>query len=242
MRKIFGDTDPGLMRTANQDGFACAVLSDNLLFGVLCDGMGGENGGGVASELAVRMAANMLRRDLRPDMGEVSLRLVLSSVIAGANTIIYEQAQKDAELSGMGTTMILAVLLNNTLYVAYVGDSRVYIVSPEESRQLTHDHTIVQMLVDMGEITEEDAKSHPKRHFITRAVGVSPSVEPDFLVETLSEGEIVLLCSDGLYNYMDAGIPYRLMQDCGTADSAQPLITLANSNGGSDNITAVLII
>ena len=242
MRKIFGNTDPGLLRAANQDGFACEVLADNMLFGVLCDGMGGENGGGVASELAVKLAANMLRQDLRADMSEVSLRLVLSSVIAGANAVIYEQAQKDTELAGMGTTMILAVLLNHTLYIAYVGDSRVYVVSPTENRQLTRDHTIVQMLVDMGEITEEDAKTHPKRHFITRAVGVSSSVEPDFLVEVLAEDDVVLLCSDGLYNYMDAGVTYPLLQDCGTAESAQPLITLANNNGGSDNITALLIV
>jgi protein phosphatase len=229
------------MRTANQDRFACEALSDNLAYGILCDGMGGENGGGVAADVAISFAEDMLRRELREDMSEVSLRAVLSSAIAGANAMVYEQALKDESLSGMGTTMILAVLLHSTLYIASVGDSRVYLFSPDGQRQLTRDHTIVQMLVDMGEISEEDAKVHPKRHYITRAVGVSATVEADFLVESMVETDIALLCSDGLYTYLDEGVTYAFLRQCLANGSAQPLIELSNAHGGADNITAVLI-
>jgi protein phosphatase len=229
------------MRTTNQDRFACGALSDALAYGILCDGMGGENGGGVAADVAISFAEDMLRRELREDMSEVSLRAVLSSAIAGANAMIYEQALKDESLAGMGTTMILAVLLHNTLYIASVGDSRVYLFSPDSYRQLTKDHTIVQRLVDIGEISEADAKVHPKRHYITRAVGVSATVEADFLVESMGERDIALLCSDGLYTYLDEGVTYALLRQCLANGSAQPLIELSNAHGGADNITAVLI-
>ncbi|MDL2233571.1 Stp1/IreP family PP2C-type Ser/Thr phosphatase [Ruminococcaceae bacterium OttesenSCG-928-L11] len=241
MRVVFGSTDPGLTRSSNQDGFACERISDNMAYGVLCDGMGGENGGGIASAVAVEFAAQMLRRDLKEDMGELSLRSVLSSAIAGANALVYEKGQADPELTGMGTTIILAVLLGSTLYIAYVGDSRVYRLNGAEERQLTRDHTVVQMLVDIGEITPEDAKTHPKRHYITRAVGVSPEVEPDFIVEALEEGSIILLCSDGLYQYMEPGLTQPLIQECMAAQSADPLIQFANRQGGSDNITAIVM-
>ena len=240
MRSMFGSTDTGLVRKANQDRFECVTLSDALAFAVLCDGMGGENGGSVASEIATKCAVDMLRRDLRADMNELSLRSVLMSAVAAANALVFGAAQKDESLKGMGTTMILAVILNETLYAAYVGDSRVYCVSPESEAQLTKDHTIVQMLVDIGEITEQDAKSHPKRHYITRAVGVSDLAEADFVVHALTRDDIVLLCSDGMYNYLAPGMLYRLLETCLRQESAGPLITFANSCGGADNITAVV--
>lgn len=241
MDMIFGGTDIGRVRAANQDGFACGTISESMLYGVLCDGMGGENGGGVAAEMAVAFATEMLTRDLREDMSELSLRSVLSSAIAGANALVYDRAQKDESLSGMGTTIVVAVALRETLYIAYVGDSRAYLIAPQGEKQLTRDHTIVQMLVDNGEISEEDARVHPQRHYITRAVGVAPAVEPDFLVETMAEGETVLLCSDGLYNYMEPGAIHPMLQMCIAEKSAQPLIDFANAMGGADNVTAIVM-
>lgn len=240
MRSMFGGTDIGLVRKTNQDRFECVSLSDRLAFAVLCDGMGGENGGNVASETATRYAVDTLRRDLKEDMTELSLRSAMMSVVAGANALVFEAAQKDTSLTGMGTTMVLAIILDEILYAAYVGDSRVYCVSPEQETQLTKDHTIVQMLVDIGEITEQDAKSHPKRHYITRAVGVSDLAEADFVVHRLSPQDIVLLCSDGMYNYLGADMLYKLLDECMQQHSAQPLIAFANSCGGADNITAVV--
>lgn len=240
MRTLFGATDKGLVRPVNQDRFELSRVSDTLAWAVLCDGMGGENGGHVASEIAVTHMREALGRGLAEGMGETSLRGVILSAVSAANALVYEAAQKDEALSGMGTTLIAAVFSGGCAYIASVGDSRAYIVSPGGERQVSRDHTVVQMLVDIGEISEADAASHPKRHFITRAVGVSPSVEVDFCVETLKEGELALLCSDGLYGYLTPGGFYPLLERCVAEQSAAPLIELAKAAGGSDNITAVV--
>ena len=240
MRNLIGGTDQGLVRASNQDRFEAVKLSDTLAFVVLCDGMGGENGGNVASEIATTHAREALARELTEDIGEGTLRGIMKSAITGANALVYERAAADPALSGMGTTMIVAVFSAATLYVAYVGDSRVYLASPREERQLSKDHTVVQMLVDIGEITEADARIHPKRHYITRAVGVSATVDVDFLAETLVEDDIVLFCSDGLYTYMTPGSYYELLSRCIAEGSVRVLIELAKEAGGSDNITAVV--
>lgn len=240
MRNLFGGTHRGLVRKTNQDCYEIAKLSDHLGFAILCDGMGGENGGNIASKLATEYASQVLHRELTEGMSELSIKGVLQSAIAGANALVHDAAVKDETLSGMGTTMIIAVFAGDTLHITNVGDSRVYIISKESERRLSRDHTVVQMLVDIGEITEDDAKNHPKRHFITRAVGVAPAVESDYLCEELGSEEIVLLCSDGLYNYLSLGEFYPLVAECIDNKSVQLLIDRALSGGGSDNITAVV--
>jgi protein phosphatase len=221
-------------------------ISPELKVAVLCDGMGGENGGNVASDMACRFAFEKIKRelgaglDIGPGNVELTVRGILTSAVAGANAIVFDAAQKDAALDGMGTTMILAVFNADDLYVCYVGDSRVYLASANGARQVTRDHTVVQMLVDMGEITPEEAKTHPKRHFITRAVGVGPTVEADFIAERLSSGEIALLCSDGLSGYLQTEGLYGLLLPCLKESSAHPLIDYAKKAGGADNITAVV--
>jgi protein phosphatase len=246
MKTIFGATDVGLVRTSNQDIFMLENVSPELKFAVLCDGMGGENGGSVASSLAAEFAFAALKRelgagfDIGPGNVELTLRGILTSAVMGANAVVYEASRKDSALDGMGTTMILAVLFMDDLYICYVGDSRVYLASESGSRQLTRDHTVVQMLIDMGEITPEEAKTHPKRHFITRAVGVGPDVEADFIAERLSPGDTVLLCSDGLSGYLQTEELYGLLLPCLKESSARPLIEYAKKAGGADNITAVV--
>lgn len=240
MKNIFGATDIGLVRTSNQDIFRIGRISDDLVFAVLCDGMGGEKGGNIASSLAAEYASAALYRELSGEPGELTVRSVLMSAVAGANALVYDAATKDGALSGMGTTMILSVFFRDTLYIACVGDSRVYCVSPDGQLQLTRDHTVVQMLVDIGEITPEDAKTHPKRHFITRAVGVGSNVEADFIVRELMPDDVVLMCSDGLYGYLQQETLYGLLKLCLDQKSAEPLIELAKSGGGADNITAIV--
>lgn len=240
MRILIGGTDTGMVREINQDRYAVMTLSDSLAFAVLCDGMGGENGGHIASKIAVDHALEALRRDLAEDMSEGSLRSVMVSAVTSANAMVHDAALKDSSLVGMGTTMIVAVFSAGTMYVASVGDSRVYCISPQQERQISHDHTVVQMLVDIGEITEEDAIHHPKRHFITRAVGVNEAIDVDFAVQLLAEDDIVLICSDGLYNYLTPGGFYPLLEQCLREGSVDCLISLANAAGGSDNITAVV--
>ena len=239
--KVFGSTDTGLVRSDNQDRFACSMVSPKLAYAILCDGMGGEKGGSIAAEIAIQHAKEMLERDLSEEMSELTVRAILLSAISGANALIYDMAQKQPELVGMGTTMIIAVADGETLSISYVGDSRVYRVAEQEDVQLTRDHTVVQMLVDIGEITEEDARSHPQRHYITRAVGVAPSIEIEFLTDKMRPGDKVLLCSDGLYLYWGDAALNQLLADCVRRGSAQPLIDLANIGGGGDNVTAVVI-
>lgn len=240
MKKIYGATDIGLVRQANQDTFATGTVSDNLCFAILCDGMGGSSGGNVASEMAAEHVSAVLKRELNEELAELSIRSIMMSAVSGANAKIFEKACADESLSGMGTTIIIAVFLRQTMYVACVGDSRVYLVSPEREEQITHDHTVVQMLVDLGEITREDAKTHPKRHFITRAVGVGPDVEVDFIVHELSEEDIILICSDGLYNYLEQESIYGLVKPCVERESVDSLIEYAKAGGGTDNITALV--
>ena len=242
MLKFYGGTDVGLVRATNQDRFECRELSEQMGYAVLCDGMGGQKGGNVASEIATGFVVEMLDRELREDMTEMSLRAVLDSAVAGANAKVHEAARKDPELQGMGTTLIVAVCLAGQLYVSYVGDSRVYAVTPAHELQLTKDHTVVQMLLDIGEISEEDAQSHPKRHYITRAVGVSSTVEPDFIVHKLAPDELVLLCSDGMYHYLSPGTLYGLLHECVRRKSVDSLIDLAKESGGTDNITVVMAV
>lgn len=230
----------GLVRETNQDRYEYAVLSERLAFAVLCDGMGGQNGGNVASEIATGFIAEALRRDLHGDMQESSLRAVMLSAVAGANALVYETACKDEALAGMGTTLVIAVFLQEHLYVAYVGDSRAYLVRGEREIQLTKDHTVVQMLVDIGEISQSDAHNHPKRHYITRAVGVSPTVDPDFLEHPLKDGDLALLCSDGLYHYLTPGTLPPLLRESARAGSVSNLLDLAREGGGADNVTAVV--
>lgn len=238
---VFGNTDKGLVRETNQDRFEVGVLWEDTSFAVLCDGMGGENGGHIASEIATEFAATALKRDLSQDMTELSIRAIFTTIFSGANAQIFEQSQKDPQLKGMGTTMIVAVMKEKALYIGSVGDSRVYVANPEGEEQLTKDHTVVQLMVDRGELTREEAQEHPKRHFITRAVGVGDVVEMDFYVYTLEEKDIVLLCSDGLYSYLQPDTLYSHLEKAVETNSATNLIALAKAGGGADNITAVVM-
>ena len=246
MIKIYASTDIGLVRKTNQDCYAHKVMGGLLGYAVLCDGMGGE-GGHVASETAMRFADEVLARDLKPGMSEISLKNVMMSVAAGANALVFEAVQKDLELEGIGTTLIIAVVFGESVFVCSVGDSRAYHISGGKKQQLTKDHTIVQMLLDIGEISPEEAQTHPKRHYITRAVGVAPGVDADFIEHPFAPGDMLLLCSDGLYNFVgdenmtETVLGAHLQQSIQSA-SVDNLIDLAkNVGGGGDNITAILI-
>ena len=241
MRMIFGSTDTGLVRQNNQDRFECAALSETLSFAVLCDGIGGENGGETAAEISTSFAADMLRRNLAEDMSEISLRSVMYSAFSGANALVYEKASEDNALSGMGTTMIASVRTADALYIAHVGDSRVYLLREDSEKILTRDHTLVQMMIDSGKLTEEEALVHPKRNYLTRAVGVSPVVDVEFQVYSLNNTDIALLCSDGFYHYLEVGQLRGLVSECSAANSADAMINHAKAGGGGDNITVVLM-
>lgn len=240
MINIWGGTHIGLVRKGNQDKYDFKILGPQLAYVVVCDGMGGENGGSIASSIAVGCVSEMLTRDLPGAEGESSIRSIMQSAIAGANALVYDAALKDESLSGMGTTLVLAVIADYNLYIGYVGDSRAYRISGDTESQITRDHTVVQMLLDIGEIGEDEVETHPQRHYITRAVGVAPSVDADYSDCVLAEGDLVLICSDGLYHYVEPGGYGPLLRKCAQQKSVDTLIKLANDKGGADNITAVV--
>lgn len=245
MIRIYGGTDKGCVRATNQDAYVYEVINEHMAYAILCDGMGGEECGHIASSRAVEIIGKAISRGLTPQLPAASIKPVMISAVTAANAVIYEMAQKDEKLHGMGTTVVAAVIKEDTLCIAHAGDSRAYMV-PEGApkgyhpQRLTRDHSIVQLLVDSGDITEEQAKSHPKRNYITRALGVERTIELEYMEQQFSGGRLVL-CSDGLYNYAPLEQHIDLITTCASEQDVFLLIDEANKVGGPDNITAVII-
>ena len=239
--KIFGKTDIGVVRTMNQDSFEFGKLGENAFFAVLCDGMGGANAGDVASKTAVDIIVNLMKTNYKPTMTQNSIKTMLTTSITNANAKIFTMAHKDELLFGMGTTVIAAVVVNNSVFLAHVGDSRAYIINSVYAFQLTRDHSMVQYLVEQGKLTAKQAKNHPEKNIITRALGVEKKVDIDYLETTVSPGEILLLCTDGLTNLVEGSEIKKIANEFGAENSVDEFIKLANSRGGSDNITIITL-
>lgn len=238
---ISSKTDVGTTRSNNEDYFQVGEFSDGTVWAVVCDGMGGTNGGNIASESAVKMITDKFSRSYHVGMNDNSIRNLILTSIEAANITVFSKALKDSSLSGMGTTVVIAMVRDNTLYFASVGDSRLYIINNNTINQMTTDHSIVQMMIDSGEITPQEAKDHPQKNVITRALGVSERVKIDFYQEDISSDDIVLLCTDGLSNFVEDS---KINELCINNDKyllADILVDEANKNGGGDNITVVTI-
>ncbi len=238
---VYGKTDIGRVRSTNQDAFVCGRLFEDTVFAVVCDGMGGANGGGVASATAIRILSDRLVTAYREGMGDSSVRNLLESAIAAANIEIYDTAMAEPELRGMGTTVVAAIVTGSRVHIAHVGDSRAYLVTSEELEQITRDHSIVQAMVEKGQLTQKEAQNHPRKHFITRALGVEETVQCDYTDFTLPEEGRLLLCTDGLTNMVETDDIYAIVRSMDTEQSVGALLDAANAAGGSDNITAVMI-
>ncbi|MEG1849696.1 MAG: protein phosphatase 2C domain-containing protein, partial [Oscillospiraceae bacterium] len=197
---MIADTHVGQKRQTNQDSFVMRQLSRDAGFVVVCDGMGGERGGEVASVLAIDTVTAQLSRDLKPEMGELSVRRVLQCAAAAANAAVCSKAAEHPELKGMGTTLCAAAVCGEMAHFVHAGDSRAYLLRDDLLTQLTTDHTVVQLLLDRGDISRRDAQSHPQRHYITRAVGAAPDTQFDLFSIDLEPHDALLLCTDGLYN------------------------------------------
>lgn len=239
--KISAGTDVGMMRSNNQDAYAIGELPGGA-WAVVCDGMGGHAGGNIASKIAVDKISDCIKSNFRKGMSSASVRNVLESAIVSANGDIFDRAHKDAELQGMGTTAVVAVCIEGTAVIAHVGDSRCYYVTGDIITQVTKDHSLVQEMVDAGLISAEDAEKHPHKNIITRALGGNyDDVEVDFNDIFLSSGDMLLLCSDGLTNHVPDDILLENLSGEDFHNFADRLIKLANAEGGSDNITAVIM-
>lgn len=236
-------TDTGMVRCSNQDACKCGVFPDGGAWVVVCDGMGGANGGNVASAIAVESIEGLLKNGYREKMSPGNIKSMIINAIRRANTAIYEKAAQAAELQGMGTTTVVMLAVDNRLYVAHVGDSRAYLKSRNGIRQLTMDHSYVQDLVNFGQITKEEARTHPRRNIITRVLGVHNDVNVDYAVWDFDTGDIALACTDGLTNYMDEDLLEEYIDRHGQDGDAlvHELIRFAVDNGGSDNITIAVV-
>lgn len=242
MLRIIGATDKGMERHINEDRYAGEVFSRSFAYGVVCDGLGGENAGSVASSLASEEIRRMLETSYRPGLEARSVHMILESAIATANAVVFDQAARDpAAMRGMGTTVCLAVVSEDTVCLANVGDSRGYLLRDGKLHRLTEDHTQAQMLYRQGQISREELERHPDRNKLTRAVGVSRAVTADYTEYQLEPGDVLLLCSDGLYGMLDPVTLRECIHQSISQGDARCLIDAANSRGGRDNITAVII-
>lgn len=239
--KIVAKTDKGLVRSSNQDAYAVGELPGEVAWAVVCDGMGGEAGGNIASALAVKVISEKITSAYNEKMRDASIKNLLDSAICAANIEVYDMAYSRPDLQGMGTTVVAVIVRDKTAFIAHAGDSRAYIVSGETIQQITTDHSLVQNMVDRGEITAEQAQHHPKKNLITRAVGVEKRIDIDFSEIDLNDNETLILCTDGLSNYVSNNEMIDDIKDGQYYAFADRLVKRANKNGGGDNITVVAI-
>ncbi len=237
---VSAKTDIGIKRHSNQDDFAILNLSDGACLTVVCDGMGGANAGDAASKKATEVIASFFERSYRLGLDPQGITALLQSAILSANIEIYDMANKNAELSGMGTTVVAAYISKAFVVISHVGDSRAYLIN-DEVTQLTRDHSVVQSLIESGKLTPEEARVHPRRNVITRALGIEPEILVDSDEYILNEGESLLLCSDGLSNFATRDEIREIFLKNKPENMADALVNRANKNGGGDNITVVVV-
>ena len=239
--KIESATNVGRIRSTNQDTYDGGIFNDSAAWAVICDGMGGANGGSVASSLALSTIKKHILETYTDDISKGDIKSMIINAINKANQKVFQTAREKPELFGMGTTVVVMIAKSDELYVAHVGDSRAYMKKKDILEQLTVDHSFVQNLIDFGQITEIEAKTHPKRNIITRAVGVHENVRADYSVFDFEKGSSVIACSDGLTNYASNEILNGFMDKYKGKELVNNLIEFAIQSGGSDNITVVLL-
>lgn len=240
-----GLTDIGKVRSINQDSFR--LLEDKQVY-IVADGMGGHAAGDQASRIAVKTIAEILSNyDFSQDDVEdetesgMSVEELIRYALQEANEQILLASLSNQHLQGMGTTAIVAVENKGSLFVGHIGDSRTYLTREKQISQITEDHSVVQQLVKAGAISEEEAQVHPYKNVITRCLGMQANVEPDTLELVLQPGDKVLMCSDGLSNMVSDKQMEEMLNENTAEEACQKLVDLANENGGTDNITVVLL-
>ena len=240
--RYWGLTDPGCVRTQNQDAYQMEQLDRNTALCIVCDGMGGAKSGNIASTLAVDVFVQEVRRSWTSSMNQEKINQMLYSAVKLANFTVYDQAQQFEEFDGMGTTLVAVLIHNRHVTVIHVGDSRAYRVNADGIWQMTRDHSLVQMMVERGELSQEMAKSYPGKNFITRAIGTEAIVDCDISNLELSKGEFLVLCSDGLSNVLDdQEILFEVIHGVNKQDCCQRLLDIAKNRGAPDNVTSVLV-
>ena len=241
MIRFWGITDKGAVRTQNQDAYYLKSLGEDLVAVVVCDGMGGARAGNVASWLAVEACAEYLESLPAEELARASGEQ-LKQAAELANEAIYHKAAHEPDFRGMGTTMVAAILSGEKAQILNIGDSRAYRINEEGISKVTRDHSLVEDLVCRGEITREEARLHPQKNLITRALGSEKAARTDLYELTLEPGEFLLLCTDGLSNVLtDQELLYEVLHGGEPEDCCQRLLKAAMSRGAPDNVTAALI-
>ncbi|MEE1327980.1 MAG: Stp1/IreP family PP2C-type Ser/Thr phosphatase [Oscillospiraceae bacterium] len=238
----WGLSDPGCVRKQNQDSYHIEQIDKNTLLGIVCDGMGGAKSGNIASTLAVDVFVQEIRRCYKSSMDQEKIDQMLLSAAKLANFTVYDQSLQIEEFDGMGTTLVAVLIKGRKATVINVGDSRAYGIDADGIHQITKDHSLVQMMVDKGELTPERAKTYPGKNFITRAIGTEPIIISDLFHRNLAKGDFILLCSDGLSNMMDdQEILFEVVHGVNKQHCCQRLLNIAQNRGAPDNVTSVLI-
>lgn len=239
----WGLTDPGCVRKQNQDAYQIEQLDRGTLLCVVCDGMGGAKSGNIASTLATEVFVEEVRRCWKPSMDQEKIDQMLRSAVKLANFTVFDQSAQFEEFDGMGTTLVAALVRNRHATVVNVGDSRAYGIGRNGILQITRDHSLVQMMVDRGELTAEMAKTYPGKNFITRAIGTEPVVMCDVYHVEVGKGDFLLLCSDGLSNMMDdQEILFEVVHGVNKQHCCRRLLSIAKNRGAPDNVTSVLVL
>lgn len=238
---LWGMTDPGNVRTQNQDYYLTLALP-NATAAVLCDGMGGAKSGNIASKLAAEVFLSEIKRAFREELPSEKLLSILETAAGLANTAVYENSKLSEDMTGMGTTLVGVLLYDGTLYTVNVGDSRAYLLNQDDVTCITTDHSLVELMVQRGEITREQAKTYPGKNVITRAIGTEPTVKCDLFSRAVFPGDNILLCSDGLSNLLaDQELLFEVVHGVKKQDCCRRLVEIAKDRGAPDNVTAVLI-
>jgi len=240
--QAWGITESGMVRSQNQDYYSIIKLGRDQLLAVVCDGMGGARSGNIASKMAVEMFTEEVQRNVKSGMKQEKIDVMLTTALELANKAVFEQSMLSEEYKGMGTTLVAAFFQKDIVTVVNVGDSRAYLFNDDGVINITTDHSLVELMVQRGELTREAAKFHPGKNLITRAVGTEEQVSCDIFHQELDKGDSILLCSDGLSNLMsDQEILFEVIHGVNKADCCQRLMNIANFRGSPDNVTIALI-
>ncbi|WP_318615476.1 Stp1/IreP family PP2C-type Ser/Thr phosphatase [Sporosarcina sp. YIM B06819] len=236
-------SDVGKKRTVNEDSAAVFTLPNGIILAVIADGMGGHLGGDYASSTAIQVIGEQfMELDMANFEDEQNWAEWLREVVNHVNRLLYNHANENEDLKGMGTTLEAALIRGRNCLISHTGDSRVYAINDNGILQVTRDHSYVNVLLDSGEITEEEAAVHPQKNWIMKAIGSEKTIEPDHYSIELNDKSYLLLCTDGLSNKVDQRLIQEvILEDTTLHDKVKKLVDLANNRGGEDNISVILI-
>ena len=238
----WGLTDKGKSRHENQDYYFIDLMpEEQQTVCVVCDGMGGAKAGNIASELSARVFIEEMRQRMKPKMSRRQRENALRDAVTATNDLVYHQSREHSELMGMGTTVVGFVVSEGQMSVVNVGDSRAYLINEQGISRITRDHSLVEDMVQRGDLTPEQARQHPSKNLITRALGTASSVRGDYYSLDLEPGDVILLCTDGLSNMVsDQEILYEVIHGGELESCCQRLLNIVSERGAPDNVTIVI--